>query len=74
MPRLIVQQIEGRTVEQKRELARRLTETVVDILRVDPETVTVFIEEVPPENFARAGVLAADRNQSRSRAEQGSSE
>ncbi|MEX2548026.1 MAG: 4-oxalocrotonate tautomerase family protein [Chloroflexota bacterium] len=61
MPRLIVQQIEGRSVEQKRELARRLTDTVVDILNVDPETVTVFIEEVPPENFARGGVLAVDR-------------
>ena len=61
MPRLIVQQIEGRTVEQKRELARRLTDTVVEILGVHPETVTVFIEEVPPENFARAGVLALDR-------------
>ena len=61
MPRLIIQQIEGRTVEQKRELARRLTDTVIDVLDVDPETVTVFIEEVPPENFARAGVLASDR-------------
>ena len=59
--RLIVQQIEGRTVEQKRELARRLTEVAVEVLDVDPETVTVFIEEVPPENFARGGVLAVDR-------------
>jgi 4-oxalocrotonate tautomerase len=61
VPRFIVQQIQGRTVEQKRELARRLTEVAVDVLGVDPETVTVFIEEVSPENFARAGVLAADR-------------
>ena len=61
MPRLIVQMIEGRTVEQKRELARRLSDTVIDLLHVDPETVTVFIEEVPPENFARAGMLALDR-------------
>jgi 4-oxalocrotonate tautomerase len=61
VPRLIVQQIEGRTIEQKRELARRLTDVAVDVLGVDPETVTVFIEEVPVENFARGGVLAADR-------------
>jgi 4-oxalocrotonate tautomerase len=58
---LIVQQIEGRTVDQKRELARRLTDVTVDVLGVDPETVTVFIEEVPPENFARGGTLAIDR-------------
>jgi 4-oxalocrotonate tautomerase len=61
MPRIIVQAISGRTTEQKRELARRLTEAVVDVWGVEPEIVTVRIEEVPPENFARAGVLAADR-------------
>lgn len=61
MPRIIVQAISGRSVELKRELARRLSDVVVDVYRVDPETVTVFIEEVPPENFARAGQLAADR-------------
>ena len=61
MPRIIVQSIAGRSVELKRELARRLSEVVIDLYRVDPETVTVFIEEVPPENFARAGILALDR-------------
>ena len=69
MPRLIVQQIEGRTVEQKRELARRLTDVAVDVLGVDPATVTVFIEEVPPENFARGGVLALDRDRSPAKTE-----
>jgi 4-oxalocrotonate tautomerase len=61
MPRIIVQAVEGRTLEQKRELARRLTEAVVEVLKVAPDTVTVRIEEVSPENFARAGVLAIDR-------------
>jgi len=61
MPRIIVQAIAGRTTEQKRELARRLTDVVVATWGVDPEIVTVRIEEVPPENFARAGLLAADR-------------
>jgi 4-oxalocrotonate tautomerase len=61
MPRIIIQAITGRTVEQKRELARRITDTVVEVLAVDPDTVTIRIEEVPPENFARAGLLAADR-------------
>jgi 4-oxalocrotonate tautomerase family enzyme len=61
MPRIIIQSIEGRGVELKRELARRLTDVVVDVYHVDPQTVTVFIEEVPPENFARAGKLAIDR-------------
>jgi 4-oxalocrotonate tautomerase len=61
MPRIIVQAIAGRTVEQKRELVRRITDTVVETWHVDPDIVTIRIEEVPAENFARAGVLAADR-------------
>jgi 4-oxalocrotonate tautomerase len=63
MPRIIVQSIVGRTVEQKRELVRRMTEVVVDVYEVAPETVTIYIEEVPPENFARRGVLALDRDE-----------
>lgn len=61
MPRIIIQAIAGRTIEQKRMLARRVTDAVVETWGVDPEIVTVRIEEVPPENFARAGLLAADR-------------
>lgn len=61
MPRIIIQAIAGRTVEQKRELARRLTDAVVEVWGVDPDIVTLRIEEVPPENFARAGLLASDR-------------
>jgi 4-oxalocrotonate tautomerase family enzyme len=61
MPRIIVQSISGRSVELKRELSRRLTDVVVDVYKVDPQTWTIFIEEVPPENFARAGLLAVDR-------------
>jgi 4-oxalocrotonate tautomerase len=61
MPRIIIQAISGRTVEQKRELARRITDVVVDCWDVEPEIVTIRIEEVPAENFARAGILAADR-------------
>ncbi|HYH91749.1 MAG TPA: tautomerase family protein [Candidatus Saccharimonadales bacterium] len=61
MPRIIVQAISGRTVEQKRDLAKRLTDAVVEAWGVDPDIVTLRFEEVPPENFARAGQLALDR-------------
>ncbi len=61
MPRIIIQAIEGRSVEQKRELARRVTDAVVEVWGVEPDIVTLRIEEVPPENFARAGLLASDR-------------
>jgi 4-oxalocrotonate tautomerase len=61
MPRIKVEAIAGRTIDQKRALIRRLTDAVVDEWNVDPDIVTVRIEEVPPENFGRAGVAASDR-------------
>ena len=61
MPRIIIQSLEGRSLEQKRELVRRITVDVVDVYRVTPDQVTVFIEEASPENFAKGGVLEADK-------------
>ena len=62
MPRIIIQAFSGRTLEQKRELVRRITEITVEVFEVSPETVTIRIEEGEKENFAKAGVLASDRD------------
>jgi 4-oxalocrotonate tautomerase len=53
--------IEGRTLEQKRELARRLTEVVVEVLKVDPSSVLVTFYENRREDKAKGGVLFLDR-------------
>jgi 4-oxalocrotonate tautomerase len=63
VPRIIIQAFKGRTLEQKRELVRRITEVTVEVFEVAPETVTIRIEEGDKENFAKAGVLASDRGQ-----------
>lgn len=60
MPRIIVQAVEGRTAEQKRELVRSVTAAVVDAYRCEPKTVTIVIEDIAPGNFAKAGVLASE--------------
>jgi 4-oxalocrotonate tautomerase len=62
MPRIIVQAIEGRTLEQKRRLVRAITEGVVDAFSCSPESVTVVIEEISREHISEAGVLHADRD------------
>ena len=62
MPRIIIQAFKGRTIEQKRELVRRITEATVEIFEVPADTVTIRIEEGEKENFAKAGVLASDRD------------
>jgi 4-oxalocrotonate tautomerase len=50
-----------RDVELKRRLVAGITEAFVDAYDVAPEHVQVFIHEVDHENWAKAGVLAADR-------------
>ena len=60
MPTVIVQAITGRTIEQKRGLVRDITEAVMKNFNLPPEAVTVAIDEISWENFARAGKLFID--------------
>lgn len=62
MPIIQVNLLEGRTVEQKRELARRLTEAAVEALGVRAEQVRVLMHQMALEDFAIAGVTALDRS------------
>jgi len=50
----------GRTHEQKRELAKAITDAVVEIGKAPPEATFVIFEDVPKENWAQAGALASD--------------
>jgi 4-oxalocrotonate tautomerase len=60
MPRINIELIEGRSVEQKRQIVESFTETIVKVLRVEPEVVTVRFDEVPAHNMAKAGKLRSD--------------
>lgn len=61
MPEIILELAEGRTVDQKRQIAREFTETIVRVCGVDPEAVVVIIHETPRTNKAKGGVLFCDR-------------
>ena len=61
MPLIQVKQIAGRTEEQKRALARELTDAYVRVMGNKPESVWVTIDELPAENWATGGTLLADR-------------
>lgn len=63
MPIIQFNLLEGRSNEMKRELARRVTETVTDVLGVKPEQVRILIHEMGGHDFSVAGVTAADRGQ-----------
>ena len=60
MPIIRVEVWEGRSLEQKRRIARELTDTLVRIIDCDPATVRVLIDEYSTENWAVGGTLRVD--------------
>jgi 4-oxalocrotonate tautomerase len=60
MPVVTIQLFEGRTVEQKRKLVRAVTDALVEHAGARPDALHVILQEVPRENWGRAGVLAVD--------------
>ncbi len=60
MPVVTIRMAEGRTLEQKRILAAEITAAITRTFEVAPETVTLFFEELPTENIARAGKLLSE--------------
>jgi 4-oxalocrotonate tautomerase len=51
----------GRSMEQKRRAAKRITDALQEELKVKPEKLTIAFVEVPRESYARNGVLLSDR-------------
>jgi 4-oxalocrotonate tautomerase len=60
MPIVRVEMWPGRTHAQKAELARRITEVVVEVAKTTPEATIVVFEDVARENWAVAGTLASE--------------
>jgi len=60
MPVVRVEMWPGRTHARKAELARLVTEAVVEVSHTTPEATTVIFEDVSEENWAVGGVLASD--------------
>ncbi len=60
MPRFTIEVLEGRTMEQKRALAKEICDAISECLHVPLDAALLRIIEVPFENFAQGGVLRAD--------------
>ncbi|MBI4441915.1 MAG: tautomerase family protein [Acidobacteria bacterium] len=61
MPHIQITLLEGRTPEQKRKIAERITDVMVEESATSREAVSVAFVEVSPASFARGGVLVLDR-------------
>jgi 4-oxalocrotonate tautomerase len=61
MPMVQITMLAGRTVEQKRKLAERITDAMEEA-GARREAVTVAFHEVSKESYALGGVLMVDKN------------
>jgi len=61
MPFVSIKIAKGRSVEQKRDLVRSVTEAIATSINVQPEKVWIQIDEFEPDNFAVNGRLTVDR-------------
>jgi 4-oxalocrotonate tautomerase len=62
MPFVGIRIARGRTLEQKRRLARSVTDAIAASIDVPPEKIWVQIDEFERENFSVNGRLMADRD------------
>lgn len=60
MPFVQIEMLEGRTVEQKRALAEKLTEVISEVLNCPPTAVSIIMRDMPKTNYASGGKLRAD--------------
>ena len=61
MPIITISMKEGRTKDQKAQLVKEITETVVRVIGTKAENVNIVIYDQPEENLAHAGKLLSDK-------------
>jgi 4-oxalocrotonate tautomerase len=61
MPIVQITMLTGRTVEQKRKLAQRITDAMVEEAEARREAIVVTFNEVSKESYSSGGVLMADK-------------
>jgi 4-oxalocrotonate tautomerase len=61
MPLIQVTLLKGRSIDQKRKIAERITQTMVEDGKAAKEAVVVTFIEITREDYANAGVLLADK-------------
>jgi len=61
MPFVHIEWMEGRTLEQKRELTTKITAAVCEVAGLPPERVHVFIKDMKKDEYAVGGELLIDK-------------
>jgi len=61
MPHVQITWVEGRTPDQKRKIAERVTQVLMEDGRAKRENIHVAFHDLPAINYAEAGLLVADQ-------------
>jgi len=61
MPIVQIDMIEGRTVEQKREMVKKITAAICETASCPAEAVTIIIRDAAKHHIAKAGILMLDK-------------
>ncbi|WP_312700396.1 2-hydroxymuconate tautomerase [Sedimentibacter sp.] len=60
MPIVQVEMLKGRTLEQKRDMVKKVTEAISETANCPKDAVKIIIREMDFENFSQGGVLKCD--------------
>ncbi|MGA9039996.1 MAG: 2-hydroxymuconate tautomerase [Terriglobales bacterium] len=61
MPMVQITMLSGRTAEQKRKIAQRITDVLVEEAVTKREGIMIAFHEVSKESYASGGVLMVDK-------------
>ena len=61
MPSIQITMLAGRTAEQKRKIAKRVTDALVEEAGARRENIAIAFNEVSSENYALGGELMVDK-------------
>lgn len=64
MPLIQVTLLKGRTTEQKRKIAERITDVMVEEAKTNRDGIVVTFVDVETDSYARGGVLMCDKTKS----------
>jgi 4-oxalocrotonate tautomerase len=62
MPLVQVTMLQGRTADQKRKIAKRITDTMVEEAGAQREAIVVTFVELSKESYASGGELMIDKH------------
>lgn len=61
MPIIKIEMFPGRTLEQKRAIAKAVTDSFVESAKATPQSVHIIFSEIAQDDWAVAGELCSDR-------------